>query len=316
MSDGSLLALDLGGTKLSAALADSGGHVRAVSTLPTNAELGAVQAVERILVVARDLVDQAEGEDRRVQAVGVATMGITEPDRVRLAPSVPGWEALALPGRLRAALPGLPVKVGNDVKAATLAELTWGTLRGVGTGLYVNVGTGLACGLVVGHGVVEGAHGAAGEIGYLMRGPADARAGDGVAPLEELVGGRGVARWASDALGRPVTMVELVGSAPTDPAIAAIVERLLEELAVQVVNLAIVLDPEVVVMGGGLMRAEGQILERLRVLLARRAPFPPVVEVARFGADASLVGAVALALAAAPSGPTIETSPVVEAAAP
>ena len=80
----------------------------------------------------------------------------------------PGWEDLAIPAAIEEAFPALPARFGNDVKLAALAELTWGALAGVDCGVYVNLGTGIAATLVIDGRVVEGAHGAAGEVGYWL----------------------------------------------------------------------------------------------------------------------------------------------------
>ena len=146
-------------------------------------------------------------------------MGLTRVDRVDLAPNVPGWEALRIPAAIETAFPALPAAFGNDVKLAALAELAWGALAGVTTGVYVNLGTGIAATLVVDGQVVEGAHGAAGEIGYwLTDGTETPRmAADGGVPTEEALGGRGVARQAAALLGRPLDFAELVVRADDDP---------------------------------------------------------------------------------------------------
>jgi len=89
------------------------------------------------------------------------------------------------------AFPALPAAFGNDVKLAALAELTWGALAKVAHGVYLNLGTGIAATLVVDGQVVDGAHGAAGEIGYWLTGSAMPQAAaQGAAPTEEALGGR------------------------------------------------------------------------------------------------------------------------------
>ena len=90
-----------------------------------------------------------------------------------LAPNVPGWDGLSLPAALREGLSIDCLELGNDVKAAALAEARWGRLRGADPALLVLLGTGVAAGIVVGGEVVTGAHGAAGEFGYNLRGPQD-----------------------------------------------------------------------------------------------------------------------------------------------
>ncbi|MGH8964266.1 MAG: ROK family protein, partial [Actinomycetes bacterium] len=187
MIDGYVLAVDFGGTTASLAAVDPAGRVVGRDRLPVHAERGAEQAVDRTLAAAVALIAEL-GPDRLV-ASGVASPGIVLSDRVLLAPNVPGWSQLHLQERFESAL-GVPAVCATDVKAAALAEARWGHLRDVHTGLHLNLGTGIAVGVVVEGTVLTGAHGAAGEIGYYLRG-VDDRTGphEGHAPLEERVGG-------------------------------------------------------------------------------------------------------------------------------
>ena len=283
------LAVDIGGTKLAAAVVDDAGELHGFRTRATGPDAAA--ALERAIGLTSGLL----GAD--VTAVGVSTMGITRADGVLIAPSVPGWSELRIPGRLRDAFGALPVRIVNDVKAATLAEMAWGELRGVSDGLYLNLGTGVAAGIVSGGVLVGGSHGAAGEFGYAVPSVAElAAAGAGRAPVEERIGGRGAAEAASRELGVPVSVADLFRLAPDDARAAALLDRLLDEIGLWAGNLAAITDPSVLVLGGGLMRSAEPVLARVSTLVARIAPFPPAVRVARFGASAALAGAGAAAL--------------------
>lgn len=294
MSEELLVGFDFGGTKLAVALADQRGNRLAEAVLPTDAERGAVQAVERAIARARGLL----GERSAVAAaVGVATMGITHDDHVELAPNVPGWDRLALPALLAEAFGPAPVAIANDVKAAALAELTWGELRGVDLGVYLNLGTGIAAALVVGGTVLDGAHGAAGEIGYWARTRADeVGAGGGRAPLEEYAGGAGALLRARSELGVEGGVAALVQR--RTPEATAFLDDLYAEIAFHTANLAIAVDPERVVVGGGYARGADDVLEAIRARLAGFAPYRPELRRAAFGADAGTAGAVALAMRA------------------
>src|SRR6266498_2937590 len=275
-----LLGFDFGGTKLALALAGADGRIEATRTLPTPTGQGAGTALARALETAHDFLT---AEHARACAVGVSTMGITHEDHVELAPNVPGWQQLRLPQRVRESFTPAPVAVGNDVKAAALAELTWGELRGVDSGIYVNLGTGVAATLVLSGRVVEGAHGAAGEIGYWLRSRTPvAGARDGHAPLEEYVGGGGTAARARAELG--------------------VARDLYDEIAVHVTNLAIAFDPQRVVLGGGYTRTREPLVTAVRERLRRYVPYPPELRLAHFGADAGIAGAIALAQQALHSG--------------
>lgn len=284
-----ILGIDFGGTKVALATADATGRPLRRARLETRAADGAERVVRRALDAAHRLVAETPGT---LAAVGVSTFGVVRGGRVRLAPNVPGWEDLPLPDLVSGAL-GAPVRVDNDVNAATAAEARWGRLAGVGTGVYVNLGTGLGAGIVVGGRVVPGAHGAAGEIGYLLRRPGEPGCAQGRAPLEEYASGSGLAARASALLGEPVTAAGLFARRD-EPKAAALLDGTAAVLGMAVANLATTLDPERVVLGGG-MAAEPSLLPAIRETVARAVPFPPEVVTARFVDDAALIGAIALA---------------------
>ncbi|MEV6039578.1 ROK family protein [Nonomuraea sp. NPDC052116] len=278
-----VLGIDVGGTKVAIGVSTADGptlsaHVR-LDTGP--------DTLARALAAARAL-------DGAPTAVGFSTCGVIRDGVVRLAPNVPGWEGLELPRLLQEAYGATPVSIDNDVNAAAAAELRWGALRGVSTGVYLNLGTGLAAALVVDGRVVPGAHGAAGEIGYLQVTPGEPAFADGRVPLEERVAGGALAARGTALLGRPVTAAELLSGGHA----RELVDEALRTLAMSVANLCVVLDPERLVVGGGMMGAAELILPRLTAEVGRAVPFPPEVRPARFADDAPLLGALALARAA------------------
>jgi glucokinase len=228
--------------------------------------------------------------------------GIVLADRIALAPNVPGWEELALKSILGDALGLGCVAVGNDANAAGLAELRWGTLANADPALYLNLGTGVSAAVLVGGRVLAGAHSAAGEVGYSLRGCGDTRAfADGAAPLEELAGGRFIGVRASRLTGRSLTAADAF--AADDKVTRELVDDALDELGVHVANMALLLDPERIAVGGGMMESGDRVLAALARRLQQALPFPPDLVCARFVHDAALHGAVALALDAVLPGP-------------
>jgi glucokinase len=286
-----VVAVDFGGTKATVAAADRAGTLLANVRLPMHASRGADQAVDRALATAAEVI---AGLPTPPRAVGVASPGIVLDDRILLAPNVPGWTELHLGKRFSSAL-GVPTVCATDVKAATLAEARWGNLRGVHSGFHLNLGTGIAVGILVDDRVLTGAHGAAGEIGYnLVSAASPAGPHDGHAPLEQIVGGGAIGLRGQEfgGTGDASSVFEL---AARDSATRTFVDETLDELAVHVANTAILLDPERITVGGGLVGSAGVILPALDRVLRRAVPFPPELMVARFTQDGPLVGAAALA---------------------
>ena len=257
----------------------------------------------RAIRSARGLLATA-APDSELVAVGASTFGIPHEDKVELAPAIDGWESLALGRELRAAFPGATLRMATDAKAAAAAEVRWGALHDCDPGMYLNLGTGLSAAIVAGGEVIVGGNGAAGEFGYNLRGVADV----GLelsqrTMLEEMVSGLALARRASGQPGRPpgVTAADVFSAGDGDPAFSRLVDDFAAELAFHLVNLAILINPVRIAVGGGLVRSWDRIAPRLESALRAGPPFPPELVVGRFPYDAPLLGAVALAIDAATS---------------
>jgi glucokinase len=288
---GFVLGIDFGGTKVALATATTTGERLRSTRIETRAADGAEEVLRRTLEAAHELADATPG---RLRAAGISTFGVVRDGRVRLAPNVRGWDDLPLPAILREGLGVTALGIENDVNAAATAELDWGALQGTDVGLYVNLGTGTGAALIVGGRVVPGMHGAAGEIGYLLREPGEPGYAHGHAPLEEYTSGSGLAARGTTLLRRSVTAVDLAAGRD-EPVIANLLDDAAATLGMTVANLATFLDPERVVVGGGMANA---FLPAIQSAVMRAVPFPPPVEAARFLDDAPLIGAIALAVEA------------------
>lgn len=286
--EGAILAADFGGSKIAVAVSDLSGKISARRVVSTDPAAGAESNFELAVEAAASLLKGAA-----VSAVGACTFGIPREDRIELAPAITGWEKLALARLLEAAFDA-PARVVTDVKAAAMVEARRGALQGADPSLYLNLGTGLAVAVVSGGEVVQGAHGAAGEIGYnLPRG--------GTAPplLEEVVSGMALAaalRRRGHEPGDVAPVVLILREGGADPSYRAIWEEFLEELCFHMVNLAIALDPERIAVGGGMVRSFSHIARPLEQALLERVPFPPQLVAAAFPYDGALLGALEIGL--------------------
>jgi glucokinase len=291
-----VLGIDFGGTKIALATASLDGSLLESDRLDTDAGSGATQAVDRAVARAEELIQAtALAGAGRCVAVSAVSPGIVYEDRVALAPNVPGWQELELPALLRDRFDGARSAVGTDVKAAAVAELRWGSLRGADPAILLILGTGIAAAIVAGGSVIQGANGAAGEIGYSLRGTDETGgAAHGRAPLEEFAGGRAIGERASELLGEPLTAADVFDH--PDPRARELLDAALDALAVQVANLAIALDPARIAVGGGLMSRADAVLAAIQRRLSAAAPFQPELVPAEFVHDGPLRGAIALAL--------------------
>jgi glucokinase len=294
-----MLAIDFGGSKVALGIVSANGQVRERQRFAINPLMDAQTVMAQAMSCAVALLKS--DVDRSIVGVGVASPGVIRDNGISFAPNVPGWENLRLRHLVEEAL-GRPTIALNDARAATLAEVRWGALRDVDNGLHVNVGTGLSVGIVLNGHVVSGAHDAAGEIGYMQLEPGrpdrPASHRDRTAPLEEHFGGRGLGHRASAEFGRSLSAAELFQEAKTDVTVATFLSGELRALAMHITNLAITLDPEVVSLGGGLLRSAELIVPVVRDSTDRCVPFPPTVTVATFADDGPLIGAAAAAFGA------------------
>jgi len=301
-ADEFVLAFDFGGTKVAMATADLDGTVIEKTLLSTADFTDANAVMHAALNAGKDLNRSTQTKCRGgLRAVGVSTMGITFEDYVLMAPNVSGWAELRIPAMFRDAFPEVPIEMENDVKAAALAEVRKGALQGVGAGMYINLGTGIAVVFTLDGKLVRGQHGAAGEVAYALRSANEARGfSDGVAPFEESVGGKSIGLRATTHFGRNVMAHDLFDMYRTGDAQAnELVHDILREMAFQVTNLIIAWDPEQVVIGGGMVGAKDIIFPYFEKHLKKFSPFSPLLTVAHFERNPALFGAIELAKLAA-----------------
>ncbi|TQJ10375.1 putative NBD/HSP70 family sugar kinase [Lapillicoccus jejuensis] len=297
-SAGGALAVDVGRHRVRAARVDLAGAV--VGRAESDADGRSARAlVDQVLRLAARLCPEADRG--RVSHTVLGSPGVYDAaaDVIRLAPNLPGWDRPAVLRRLRAGLPGT-LLVDNDINLAALAELD--ALESPAdpsperdapgpSFVLVSVGTGLGMGIVEDGRVLRGARGAAGEISYL---PADPSPTAGPTRIEELTGSAAIVRAAQD-LGLDLPSAQAVFDAARhgSPVAAQVVEREAERLALAVAAVVAVLDPPLVLLGGGIGRNGDLLLEPLRAHLAARLPLPvPEIRLSRLDVDAPLQGAL------------------------
>jgi glucokinase len=294
-----VLGLDFGGTKIAGAVCDLTGRRLGSITIDTRAVDGAQASLERALAAAQALLESS-APGRQLAAVGACTIGIPSDDGIALATNIPGWGDLALDRELRRIFGGVDVRLATDVKAAALAEAEWGALVECNPAIYVNLGTGLAAAIIANGVVLTGTHGAAGEIGYNLRGVEDVgRALEDRMPLEWAVSGMALNRRARE-LSPALDRAEIAfARAASDPRMAGLVADFVAELSFHLVNLAIAVDSARIAIGGGMVRSWDHLYRGLRKALDAAVPFPPELVRAGFPYDAPLMGALAIGTAAA-----------------
>jgi glucokinase len=309
---GLVVALDVGGTDIKGAIVDGSAHPVHAESRPTNRDGGIEAVLAAIEDFGADLIDRAGPEP--VHAVGVVVPGLVDGRTGIARYSVTlGWRDLPMRDRLSASL-GTPVVLDHDVRAGALAEGLLGAGREVNDFLFLPIGTGIAGGVVLDGRPYVGADTAAGEIGHMSVAPSGEMCTCGQRGcLEAYASASAVARRYVAAGGGPVDGAgDVVRRAAAGDAIAAKVwDEAVDALATALAAYTMLLDPALVIIGGGMVGAGPALLEPLAARLRERLvwrPSPPITA-AELGAQAGCLGAAVLAWrrAGAPvAGDTVE----------
>lgn len=290
-----VVGIDVGGTKVYAGLADTNGTIVAELTEPTHNQGGASMVTQLVQIVER-LADMHGIHPTQVAATGLGGAGVPNATTgFDLAPNLAATEN-GLSENLKVAL-GHYVTLENDVNVAAIGELHEGVGRESSNFVFIAVGTGIGMGIVANGTLVRGAYGAAGEIGYLPIGadPFDTdnhRRG----PLEEKLAGRTLSERYQRSTGHAVTTPEVFDRAASGDgdALAAVNDEA-KYLALALVAVNAVLNPEIIVLGGGI-GARAELIGPLRSSLAQLGSPTLDIRFSQLGHRAPVIGAARLAL--------------------
>ncbi|MGZ4187815.1 MAG: ROK family protein [Solirubrobacteraceae bacterium] len=302
---GFVLGADIGGTNVRVAAADLFGEPICDLKRPTTKDGSRAVGVQ-ILEMISDVIDHAGASHGRALALGISTPGVIDRSSGRvtsLAYNVTpegGFDPLAvIRGRF-----DLPVLVDNNVNLAAVGEKWFGLARGISTLVYIAIGAGIGMGVIIDDELVRGAHGAAGEIGYLPL------VGDPFDPRHRLHGGLEDEVAASGILaafksrrgdgdGDVSSAHEVFELAASGDSVArSVVDHVASLLGAAIATVCAILDPELVVLGGGI-GASPLLLRPVRGAAAALVPITARIETSLLGDRAALQGAIAVALQAA-----------------
>ena len=308
------IGVDVGGTKVLGGVVDELGTVVKTARRDTPREGGAA-LTQAIADVAKELMS-----DFTIDSVGVSAAGFVSSDRKTMlaTPNIAGWNGVDLDYQLTSLI-GLPVVIENDANAAAWGEARFGAGRGKRHMLMLTVGTGIGGGIVVNGELYRGAFGIAAEIGHIRVVPEGHLCGCGARGcFEQYASGNALMRHAREAIAASPdiarnllsrgdgTLEGLTGKAITDAArdgdavALAAFNTTAHWLGAGIASLAVVLDPECVVIGGGVIDAGEILLKPTREALERSMPFAgkhpyPEIIGAQLGNEAGLVGVADLA---------------------
>ena len=297
-----VIALDVGGTGMKAALVAADGTLLHQARRPTGRERGPDAVVTAILDFAAELREHGTKEyGEPAVAAGVAVPGIVDDARgVAVYSANLGWKDLPLRDLLSERLSGVPVALGHDVRTGGLAEGRIGAGNGADRFLFLPLGTGIAGAIGINGHIEAGAHGYAGEIGHIVVRPDGPPCSCGQRGcLETLASAGAVSRAWAAASGDPDADAAACARAVEagDPAALEVWRDAVDALAAGLVTGLTLLDPRVLIIGGGLAEAGDTLFGPLRAAVEARITFQklPLIVPAALGDTAGCLGAGLLA---------------------
>lgn len=281
------IGIDVGGTNVKIALVDDGKIIYS-NNVPTYAQMGYEYTVNNIKQAIKDLMKETETTAADIKGIGFDFPGQVDYKTgvVKLAPNIPGWVNVPIAQMIEEAF-HIPTRIDNDVRCAALGEMNFGAGKGCQNFVCITVGTGIGSGLVVNGQLVRGAANAAGEIGHIklqMKDGPICGCGD-TGCLEAFASGPSIVAMAQDYLksGKSTKFREMAGDGEITPYIVAkaaeagdpVAKRIFtiigEYVGMGLVSVINLLNPEKVIIGGGVAEAGDLLLEPIRKTVMERA---------------------------------------------
>ena len=312
------MALDIGGTKIAAAVFDSSFNLVGHARTPTHAHEGPDAVFARITDLLDSLIIKHGMSVHALGCIGVGCGGPLDSETgiIYSPPNLPGWDAFPLKGELESHF-GFPAFVENDGNAAAMGEHRFGAGRGRQNVFYITASTGIGCGMILDGRIYRGRDYSAGEFGHLVMARNGPRCNcGGRACLEALASGTAIAKRANRAVGRspdsllarirketcrPLTAKDVAGAARKGDALAQrIFREAAEYLGLGITSAIHLMNPDIVIIGGGLSHAGRLWFDPIRRIVAARAQEHlarnvPIIP-AKLGKKVGLYGALAVAL--------------------
>ena len=304
------IGVDVGGTNVKIALVSDKGKIIYSNSIPTRAEMGYEHTINSMKDAIRDLLKETKMKPTDIEGIGFGFPGQIDCKKgvVRLAPNIPGWVNIPIASIIEKEF-GIPTRVDNDVRTATLGELNYGAGVGCENLVCITVGTGIGSGLVVNGKLVRGANNAAGEIGHIklnMQGGPLCGCGDRgcleayasgpsiVALAEEYIRGGKSTKYRELANPDITPYIVAVAAKEGDPVALQIFRIMGEYIGMGLVSVVNLLNPEKIIIGGGVADAGEILFNPIKETISKRAmTIQKEVEIvpAQLGNTAGVIGA-------------------------
>lgn len=311
---GKRIGIDVGGTNVKIALVDKSGKIIYSNSVPTYAKMGYEYTVNNIKQAIKDLMKETNTTAKDIDGIGFDFPGQVDYKTgvVKLAPNIPGWVNVPIAQMIEEEF-HIPTRIDNDVRCAALGEMKFGAGQGCENFVCITVGTGIGSGLVVNGQLVRGASNAAGEIGHIklqMKDGLICGCGD-TGCLEAYASGPSIVAMAQDyikggkstkfremaaAEGGEITPYMVAKAAEAgDPVAKRIFAIVGEYIGIGLTSVINLLNPEKVIIGGGVAEAGDLLLDPIRKTIKERAMVVAgsAVEIvpAQLGNNAGVIGA-------------------------
>lgn len=308
---GNRIGIDVGGTNVKIALVNEKGRIIYSNSIPTRAEMGYEYTIGNMKEAIKILLTETKSTPVDIEGMGFGFPGQIDCQKgiVRLAPNIPGWVDVPIANIMEEEF-SIPTRVDNDVRCAALGELNFGAGVGCENLICITVGTGIGSGLIINGKLVRGASNAAGEIGHIkldIQGGPLCGCGDRGC-LEAFASGPSIVALAEDYIkgGKSTKYRELANPEITpyivseaakqgDPVAKRIFTIVGEYIGVGLASVVNLLNPEKIIIGGGVAAAGDILMNPIKETLVKRAmPIAgAAVEVvpAQLGNTAGVIGA-------------------------
>lgn len=310
------IGVDLGGTNIVVALVDDKGTLLSSKSCPTGRERGFKAVVADIVLLSKEIMTVDDAKKNPVKGIGIGIPGIADPETGVVISCVNlFWENEPLKEALETAL-SLPVFIDNDATLAGLAEYEVGVMKSAKSGVFLTLGTGVGGGIIMDHQVISGKHGIASEVGHMVVGDSDIPCNCGrKGCLETFASSTAIIAYTKQHLKEHLDSVlhersngnldlidgRMIFDAAKDGDTFALeaVHRLAHYLAIGIMNIVAVIDPEMFVLGGGIANAGEFLLEIVREELEKQKYFKALpignICLAELKNDAGVLGGAFLA---------------------
>ena len=282
------IGVDVGGTNVKIALVDLDGKIAYSNTVPTRAEMGYEAGVNNIKQAIKDIMQESNQSSKTIEAIGFGLPGQIDYKEgvVKNLPNIPGWVDIPLSKIIEDEFQ-IPTKLDNDVRCAALGELNFGAGKGCENLICITVGTGIGSGIILNGKLVRGAANAAGEIGHIkmqMNGGPLCGCGD-YGCFEAFASGPAIVTMAKEYIsgGKSAKYKEMATDGIITPYIVAqaalqgdtvsiqIFKQIGKIIGIGLASVVNLLNPEKIIIGGGVADAGEILLEPIRQTIQDRA---------------------------------------------